>query len=301
MEFGRVKNPDEIDFALPPDAIGTAQLLARQNIDNERLVYVGCPVWGVKEWVGSYYPAQAKEKDFLQHYTCQFNTIELNSTHYHTPSPETVRKWKEVSAEGFKFCPKLPQSISHERQLQHVEPLMDEFCLNIKGLDEKLGVCFLQLPPYFSPAGLPVLEAFLKRYSAEIMLAVEFRHEDFFKPPHFDKAFDILEKYKASSVLTDVAGRRDVLHQRLTNDTVLVRWVGEQLHPTDFVRLDMWVEKLSEWIRKGLGTVYFFIHQSENITSPDLARYFLPKLNETLGLNLRPPRLYAQVVQGSLF
>ncbi|MBC8112108.1 MAG: DUF72 domain-containing protein, partial [Verrucomicrobia bacterium] len=235
------------------------------------------------------------------HYAKQFNTIELNTTHYRIPDPQTVKKWYENADEGFKFCPKLPQEISHEKKLRNVMIETQIFCKNIAGLKEKLGVCFLQLPPYFSPAEINFLEDFLKLFPVEIPLAIEFRHEDFFKKSHLNKTFDLLEKYHISPVITDVAGRRDVLHQRFTTDTVLIRWVGDKLHPTDYQRLDLWVEKLTGWLSAGLKNVYFFIHQIDNTTSADLVAYFITKLNQQANLNLKIPVVHQQAVQGKLF
>jgi uncharacterized protein YecE (DUF72 family) len=239
MDFGRIKNLDDIDFTLPSDDEANKKVLEKYKSDNLPKVFVGCPIWGVKEWIGSYYPASAREKDFLLYYAKQFNTIELNTTHYRIPDPQTVRKWYANTGEGFKFCPKLPQEISHEKKLRNVAIETQIFCENIAGLKEKLGVCFLQLPPYFSPSEINYLEDFLKQFPTEIPLAIEFRHEDFFKKSHFNKTFDLLEKYHINPVITDVAGRRDVLHQRFTTDTVLIRWVGDKLHPTDYQRVEI--------------------------------------------------------------
>jgi hypothetical protein len=47
--------------------------------------------------------------------------------------------------------------------------------------------------------------------------------------------------------------------------------------------------------------VYFFVHQPDNVLSPDLALYFIRLLNGQYGLNLAEPRISTQAVQGSLF
>jgi uncharacterized protein YecE (DUF72 family) len=303
MDFGRTKtNLDKIDFSLPADYAGNQEVLVNYFSEKQAAVYVGCPIWGVKEWLGKYYPASAKEKDFLFHYAQQFNTIELNTTHYRIPDAITVRKWKESVTDGFKFCPKIPQIISHDKRLVGAEAETEAFCEAMVGLGDKLGIAFLQLPPFFSATELPALENFLQKFSSQIPLAVEFRNEDFFNTKAaFNRAFEVLEKYKVSPVITDVAGRRDVLHQRLTTDTVLIRWVGETLHPTDYERLDMWIEKLTQWLKQGLKNIYFFVHQTENVTSADLITYLIPKLNERAGLALKPPKLQQVGVQGRLF
>jgi hypothetical protein len=64
-------------------------------------------------------------------------------------------------------------------------------------------------------------------------------------------------------VMTDVAGRRDVLTIGATTDVVFVRFVGNSGHPSDGERLKQWVIALSEWVDSGIKEIYFFLHQPE--------------------------------------
>ena len=89
-------------------------------------------------------------------------------------------KWKNESTPDFRFCPKMPQVISHSSDLGANNDALDNFCKNILLLEEKLGCCFMQLPPYFGMDRLPVLEHFFRRFPKEIRLAVELRHESIF-------------------------------------------------------------------------------------------------------------------------
>jgi uncharacterized protein YecE (DUF72 family) len=100
-----------------------------------------------------------------------------------------------------------------------------------------------------------------------------------------------LEKYGASTVITDVAGRRDVAHMALTSGQVLVRFVGNDLHPTDFTRLDDWAERLTDWFSRGLKECYFFTHEPDNLLAPDLAAAFYEKKKGIAGIGNRGPKL----------
>lgn len=304
MDFGKLADVSKVNFKLPPDAEDTARVLAGVGVSNpgKPQVFVGCPVWTCKEWLGRIYPSNAREKDYLYHYSRQFNTIELNTTHYRIPDAATITRWRAVSAKGFAFCPKWPQQISHELSLQYAEAPTRAFCDSIKGLAEHLGVSFLQLPPYFTTRQASSLIDFLENVPEEIPVAVEFRHEDWFKPSTaVADIFLQMEQLGISTVLTDVAGRRDALHMRLTTPVAFVRFVGNGLHPTDYRRVEEWVERLGVWFRAGLQTLYFFVHQPDNVFSPDLALYFIRLLNAQYNLNLAEPRISAQAVQGSLF
>ncbi|MEQ8812772.1 MAG: DUF72 domain-containing protein, partial [Imperialibacter sp.] len=85
------------------------------------------------------------------------------------------------------------------------------------------------------------------------------------------------------------AGRRDMMHMRMTTKEAFVRYVGAN-HPTDYPRLDDWLVRVKEWKQQGLEKLYFFIHQNIELESPLLSAYFIKKMNEQLGTNLIVPK-----------
>lgn len=296
MDFGKLKDITKVNFALPPESPHNTQLLAKlKRAEGEKVrIYVGCTGWAMKEWVGKTYPLGAKSTDFLKHYGLQFNTIELNTTHYHTPSVATIRAWAAAVPPDFRFCPKLLQSISHSPDLgiNNAETLA--FLDTIRFFENKLGNCFMQLPPFFKWQHLNSLEQFFTKFQQAfnnaIPFSVEIRHESWFESPKYsDIFFQLLKNFGISTVITDVAGRRDVLHQRLTSSIALVRFVGnatpETLHETDKKRIDEWVNQLKIWIDKGLKAVYFFTHQPDNLLAPELADYTCQKMTTIFDKN----------------
>ena len=302
MDFGKLQDISRVDFTLPPNHPDTLPLLQQSGSYTKPRVHVGLPVWVNKAWVGGIYPGSMRDKDALLWYGRQFNTIELNSTHYHIPSPDTVDRWRQAVPQGFTFCPKFPQLISHEAALRSTHDITAAFCAAIAGLEDKLGDAFLQLPPYFAPKQLPDLEAFLKFIPESIPIAVELRHPDWFVDNVASlPLFEVLEKHGAGTVLTDVAGRRDVLHMRLTTPSAMVRLVGNGLNPTDYTRIYAWVERLKEWFDNGLRQLYFFVHEPDNTLAPELAIYLIEQLNKVCGFDLKPPKKFVQPVQGELF
>ncbi len=304
MDFGRLKNIDNILFRLPPDHPDTAGVLtaAHRLTYLQPQVYVGCPTWNNKSWLGSYYPAGAAATEHLYWYSQQFNTIELNTTHYRVPDAATVNRWHESVPPNFTFCPKLPQLISHDRQLQNSQEVTAAFQESLRLLDQHLGCAFLQLPPAFGPGNLTVLERYITDWPGTLPLALELGEPSWFADAlAFDALCALLEALGLATVITDVAGRRDVLHLRLTNTTAFIRFVGYGLHPSDYLRIDQWVARLKIWFDLGLQKLYFFIHQ-ENIThSPVLIRYLLEQLEQHCGIQLEKPKPIPQPVQGSLF
>lgn len=304
MEFGKLPNIENLDFSLPPDTSETAILL-RGLPKSETLpyVYIGCTGWSMKEWVGRIYPKGTKSQDYLHHYSRQFNTLEMNTTHYRTPSITDVEKWYKQTPDDFRFAPKMLQTVSHAKNLGYGTGLTLQFCEVLQGLGEKLGVCFMQLPPHFKYDDLAVLELYLKKFPKHIPLAIELRHETWFSNPHYFKTvFDLFENHNISTVITDVAGRRDVLHQRLTTGTAVIRFVGNDLHETDFTRIQSWVARLKTWFEMGLKEVYFFTHEPDNLKAPDLALFLHNEITAHFNAISRGPSFYEapKPIQGTL-
>ncbi len=303
MKFGKLQDISQVDFSLPEDHPQTGRMLQSLSpVEADLPVYFGCPAWGCKEWVGKIYPPKTPAAKFLYHYSRQFNTIELNTTHYRIPTTAMIQNWKEATPSRFRFSPKIPQTISHRRNLLEGQELVTQFSQAVLGLGEKLGISFMQLPPHFGVDRGAELIHFLRQFPTEVPLSVEFRHESWFEnSAQAEEVFEAMEELGISTVITDVAGRRDVLHQRLTTGSLVLRLVGNNLHPTDFPRVDDWLERVKAWQSQGLQEAYFFLHQPDDVNCPEYAEYFVKKANPKLGLKLNGPSLGQQFVQGSLF
>ena len=293
MKFGKLANIEGVNFDLPVDPPNNEVLLSPLVEQQKLNFYIGCTGWSMKEWVGKVYPPKSKTKDFLYHYSRQFNTIELNTTHYRIPTPSTIKNWFDQSAADFRFCPKVPQSISHHRQIGIGTGYIEAFCDSIIGLDEKLGVCFMQMPPYFDTKRISLLNHFLEKWPSNIPLAIEFRHESWFNQSQDAMhLFDQLANKNVGLVITDVAGRRDVLHMRITSPWVLLRFVGNGLVPSDYSRIDEWVLRWQQWFDQGLEELYCFGHEPDNILAPELVSYISKKAVNLQQLDSRGPKFY---------
>lgn len=294
MKFGKLQDISKVDFSLPSNPIENDRLLATIERQATPKLYIGCTGWSMKEWVGKVYPEKTKNKDFLQHYARQFNTIELNATHYRIPNQETIQRWIAETPSDFRFCPKVPQSVSHSRDLGLESGNLHHFCDSIQQLEARLGCCFMQLPPYFGADRLAMLARFLQEFPKHIPLAIEVRHESWFQDKSSEKSLlELLKQHNTSAVITDVSGRRDVLHHRLSNSRTMIRFVGNDLHATDYTRIQAWVEQLKDWTTKGLSEIYFFPHEPDNILAPDLALYLLETVKNTIPtIQTRGPKFY---------
>ena len=292
MKFGRLANVDEVDFSLPSDKAESAALLAalRERVARpEPRVMVGTSGWSSKAYVGSLYPPGLRSSEYLRRYARAFLTNELNSTYYGVDAGR-IRRWAASVPAGFRFCPKLPSTISHERELREVDSEMEAFLEALAGFGDKLGRAFTVLPPGFGPTRMADLARFVERFAPRLDLAVELRHEGWFADTGAGRAvFGLFEEHGVTAILTDVAGRRDVLHMRLTTSDAFVRFVGNGLHPSDFTRLDEWTARIGEWLDAGLETAWFFLHQPDDVNTLELAEHVVPKLAARTGLDLEPP------------
>ena len=286
MKFGVVNNPQEIDFTLPRDHRDTAGVLSKNKSNNQVEVYVGCSNWSKSNLKG-FYPKGTKDE--LTYYSQQFSAIELNATFYRIFSPDTFSNWYVKTPKGFKFFPKLFQEISHWKRLNGVEKVVDDYLYSAINLKEKLGTIFLQMHNNFAPKDFDRVEAFVKSWPVDIPLAIEFRHTDWHNDAAVaERLYDLLETYNISNVIVDTAGRRDLMHMRLTNGTAFIRFVGVN-QESDYKRLDQWVERLKEWKQQGVKEIDFFVHQNIEKESPLLAAYFIKNLNAELGTDLKIP------------
>lgn len=300
MEFGRVgeKELEKIDFSLPPDQPANEKHLKGER-NAKASVYMGCAKWGRKEWVGKIYPKGAKEANFLEHYVQHYNSIELNATHYQIYGPEVIGKWAaKAKGKDFKFCPKVPQLISHYSGFNNAGALTDAFLKGILAFGENLGPVFLQVSEKYHPNKRDNLFKYLTNLPKDLQFFLEVRHPGWLAEPTIRKElFDMLRSLNIGAVITDTAGRRDCAHMELTIPKAFIRYVGNSLHATDYSRIDVWTERIKYWLDNGLEELYFFMHMHDEAYSPELTVYLADKMNAACGLQLQKPKF----VQGSLF
>lgn len=286
MQFGKVKNPETVDFTLPEDHPRTKEILNSHKSENSFEAYVGCAKWNRADLKG-FYPRGTKDE--LTYYSQQFNCIELNATFYKMPDWQQVQTWKNKTPEDFKFFPKITNQITHYRRLIDVKDPIESFSDAVSNFEEKLGMAFMQLHDNFKPKDFERLKDVLEFFPKEIPLGVEVRNEEWYSNEEINNEFStLLEKQKMANIIVDTAGRRDMLHMRLTSPVAFIRYVGAN-HESDKDRLDDWVKRIKIWKNQGLQKLYFFVHQNIEVESPLLAAEFIQDLNKELNLNLKIP------------
>ena len=290
MKFGQVADPSQIDFTLPKDHPQTKFIL-NQNKKSLENISIGCAKWNKTDLKG-FYPKGTKDE--LTYYATQFNSIELNATFYGMPTAEQVQTWKEKTPKDFKFFPKITNTVSHFRRLLNVTDVVTQFASAVLNFDEKLGMVFLQLHDNFKPKDYERLEKFVQDWPKEVPLAIELRNTEWFTNEEvFNTVCELFEMNNITNIIVDTAGRRDMLHMRLTTPNAFIRYVGANAE-SDYARLDDWLERIKIWKKEGLQNLYFFVHQNVEKASPLLSAYFIEKVNKEFGTNIHIPTMASE-------
>jgi len=285
------------------------------------MLYIGCPLWSYKEWVGNFLPAHIQSSDFLRLYSRKLTAVEGNTVFYALPSADIVARWRQETPETFRICPKLSRSISHSGSLEASERETLQLIERLSGLDSRLGPMFLQLPPAFGPDNLPQLEAFLDFWPTAFRLAVEVRHPDFYQEHHAFLLNSLLKEHQVARVMMDTrpirvgsAEERQVLQARerkpdlplqiaRTTDFIFLRYIGHPRMEVNEPFFKEWSEQLAQWLREGI-TLYVFCHCPFEVHSPMICRELYHRVGELVSL---PPLPWdeedaeAQVEQPRLF
>lgn len=266
-------------------------------MSNQRLYYLGCPVWACDGWVGSLYSSN-KRRSWLAEYSTVFPTVEGNSTFYAMPTTDLVTKWADETRDGFQFALKFPRVITHDQRLLYCD---DETRLFLEALyvlqsKERLGPSFLQLPPSFSGRDYRVLEAYLRGLPADLPFAVEVRHPDYFERSQYDDQLnELLFELGMDRVVFDSRALYSAppsdeyeaaSQNRKPNPPVrpiavgqrpMVRFVGRNRVSEVQSWIEEWVPVIAEWIERG-KTPYVFTHSPDDTFAPEFAERFHAEL-----------------------
>ena len=280
-------------------------------------LYIGLPMWANHDWRGSLYPQHARS-DLLSDYAAVFSSVEGNTTFYSgAPSAATLDAWARQAPEAFRFCFKLPASITHEQRLATPQTAL-AFLDALTPLHGRLGPTMIQLPRDFGPQELPRLEALLNIWPAHLPCAVEVRHPEFFHKGSAERYLNqLLITFSVNRVMLDVRALfstsakdspglahaqqekpRLPLHVLSTADQPVIRFIGHLDKTINTHYFAAWKKQLSLWISQG-KTPFLFVHTADNRRAPSLARDLYQQLQTQAALPPLPA--FADEKQAPLF
>ncbi|HYH58738.1 MAG TPA: DUF72 domain-containing protein [Thermoleophilaceae bacterium] len=193
-------------------------------------ILVGTSSWADPGFVEDWYPRGLPARDRLAFYADRFEAVEVNASFYAVPEERTVRRWAEVTPDGFTFDFKLHRLLSrHSAQLESLPPavrerarttsrgrvvldpaieqaMVEETLAAIAPLEAagRFGAFLLQLTPAFSPRDHrfdelePLLAALAPR-----PVALELRHRGWVEGERAPETFDFLAAHRATFVGVD--------------------------------------------------------------------------------------------------
>lgn len=288
-------------------------------------LYLGCPVWSFKGWVGNFYPKGTKPNQFLSEYAKRLNTIEGNTTFYAIPAFQTIANWIEQTPETFKFCAKIPKAISHNGKLADYIDRAIEFTNVMKPLASRLGPMFLQLPPSYSPTLIDDLAKFLESFPKDVRLGVEVRHLDWFDEPNRTSLNQLLSENNMARVVIDTRPIRNMagddsikgssyesliearerkpdvpVFEEQTTDFTFLRYIGHPEMSQNQVWVEEWVTRISDQLLAG-KEAYVFCHTPDNYLAPYLCKEIHQRVANRIKINPLPWNESDSLMQGNLF
>jgi uncharacterized protein YecE (DUF72 family) len=211
---------------------------------DDSLVHIGTSGWSYSHWAGRFYPADLKNNYWLNYYSKEFNTVEINSSFYHLPKPQTFINWKKNTGADFLFSVKVSRYITHIKRLIDCREALDRLLAAAKELGEKLGPFLFQLPPNLNE-DRPRLENFLKILPKEYKFAFEFRNESWFT----QDIYNLLKDTGYAVVIS--SSPRFPYREEITADFCYIRMHGPgNLYCSCYLRDEL--EKIALLIKKNL-------------------------------------------------
>lgn len=161
------------------------------------MIAVGCAGWSLPRQEQHRFAAG---ESHLQRYASRFPVTEINSTFHRPHQPRVYERWANAVPADFRFCAKLPKTITHEQRLVDCDALLRQFLEEASPLGAKLACVLVQLPPSLAfDAGVAAgfLEMLRRHWPARA--ALEPRHASWFEP----EADALMRGFEIARVLAD--------------------------------------------------------------------------------------------------
>jgi uncharacterized protein YecE (DUF72 family) len=237
---------------------------------------IGISGWRYAPWRGVFYPKDLAQRRELEFAARRFDTIEINGSFYSLQRPESWRRWRDETPDGFVFAVKGPRYVTHVRRLREIEaPLANFFASGVLDLGEKLGPILWQFPPNLSfdterwdafarqlPRNMTAARALARKHDRRVRAvslprvakrplrhAVEIRNETF----RDERFLALLRRHGIALVVADTAGEWPLLED-VTASFMYLRLHGHtELYASGYASssLDAWAKRIEAWRHGG--------------------------------------------------
>lgn len=250
--------PRTLQAALPSPEIAASAAAAR--------IFAGTSGWAYPTWKPDFYPASTPAKKFLEFYSTQLSSVEVNYTFRALPTAKMLEDWLAATQPFFRFSFKAPQRITHIKRLANCA---EDVAFLISILEPvrqagKLGLILFQLPPNFKadPARLTTfLQSPALRIAGAPPIAFEFRHESWFT----EEIYTILRAHNAALCIaeSDDLATPEV-HTATTHTSFRLRRTGAYSPEEISSFVDRFLTLASARVHEPARDVYiYFKHEDE--------------------------------------
>jgi len=213
--------------------------------------HIGTSGWSYKDWVGIFYPKNAKSKDWLQYYAKIFNCTEINNSFYRLPQSQTVINWVNKVPGKFLFSPKMSRYLTHIKRLKEPEEPLERFFSIFEPMKNQMGPVLIQLPKtvHFNHETAEHLYFLLEKEYSSYNFAIEVRHDSWIT----DESISLMTKFGIAFVISH-SGNHFPYSEEVTSKTIYFRFHGPgSLYNTkyDDATMKKYAELFSIWLVAG--------------------------------------------------
>jgi len=191
-------------------------------------LYIGTSGYDYPEWKkAGFYPANVSRANFLEYYSTQFNSLELNGTYYRMPTAVQMRNMIDRSGGKVKFSVKAFKDLTHSLDKSQYQTLIFEFRKALDPmLNDNLLLCVLiQFPEsfHYEKQERIYVDSLLKEMT-DIPIVVEMRNIKW----QNDNVYNALRERKVGWCITDNPGLKNLpkLDYICTGDIAYIRFHG---------------------------------------------------------------------------
>ncbi len=235
---------------------------------------IGCSGFHYREWKEVFYPAGLPQSKWFDHYSSQFNSIELNVTFYRFPQLSFLENWYSKSPKHFIFAVKAPRLITHYKKFTDSARLLKDFYTTCKkGLKDKLGSVLFQLPPgmIYTKEKLGLI---VKCMNNSFDNVVEFRHESWWNKT----VYAAFKKNNIAFCSISYPGLpNDVI---ATNKNIYYRFHGVPKLYYSAYKKEFLRKKLAEIMSKSVKNVFIYFNNTAGIGAISNAGYIEAYVNK---------------------
>lgn len=262
------------------------------------MIYVGTCGYAYKDWTGSFYPGTIRQSEMLPYYANCFTAVEIDASYYGVLKSEIVARMDARTPAHFRFCFKVPQTVSHppDAGLSRVHGDAGAFVESVAPMVQtgKFGCALLQFPNGFRP------NARTERYLREaiealrpLALVAEFRNREWQTREYFDLLcelgvgwcnVDMPEYETLMRAGSDVAC--NIGYVRFHGRNSAAWWSGDNTARYDYLyterELAQWTDRVAEMEHRAEKTFAFFNNHARGNAARN-AEMFVDMLRERYG------------------